>query len=295
MHRRQFMISSLSLIALSPLLLAKTAPQSLSPKIKHHFGDSLVSSYKDSLGNLYRISSDDYKLSLLDHNSQEHWSIEGLELNKPRLNFPTKLVSDDYSRLYIVEKEPNTIKFIQPGQKKLHTLKLDSRDTIVVNDILANTDGTLYIADSFNHRILHVSHEGKILSHVGTLGSQLGSFNFPTHLQKDPWGNIHVLERGNNRISIIDSKKKIATSYGGFGNQRGHFTQLSDFKIDTKGNTYTLDRSSRDLQCFSPSGSVNAITLLDKLTEGIPHSLSMSEEQVLSVHTLLSSKEINHG
>lgn len=294
MRRRQFLISSLSLVAISPFLLAKTEPLPFSPKIEHSFTDSLVFNYKDKLGNFYKISSEDYKLSLLDKTLQESWSIEGFKSNKPLLNFPTKLVSDDDRRLYIVEKEPNVIKFIQPGQEKLYILKLDTKDTVYVNDILPNPDGTLYIADSRNHRVLHISHEGKILDHIGMLGLGVGSLNFPTHLQKDPWGNIHVLEHGNNRISIIDNKRKIATTYGGSGKRRGQFNQLSDFRIDAKGNTYTLDRCSRELQCFSPSGSVNAITLLDKTTEGIPYSLSLSEEQILNVHTLLPSKEVSY-
>lgn len=61
-------------------------------------------------------------------------------------------------------------------------------------------DGTLFIADGHNDRILKVTLEGKVLGAFGGNGRMPGELNFVHHLAVDPDGNIFASEIKNQRV-----------------------------------------------------------------------------------------------
>lgn len=70
--------------------------------------------------------------------------------------------------------------------------------------IFVDEDGTIYIADFFNHRIVQWKpnmNEGKVVAGGNGQGDRRGQLNFPTDVIKDQIHNsLIICERGNKRV-----------------------------------------------------------------------------------------------
>ncbi len=89
--------------------------------------------------------------------------------------------------------------------------------------VLAAPDGSLYIADTGNHRIRRVAPDGSISAFAGTghpgfsgdLGSALNAeFNGPTGMALDSSGTLYVADTNNNRVRRIDPSGIVTTIAG---------------------------------------------------------------------------------
>lgn len=82
-------------------------------------------------------------------------------------------------------------------------------------------DGTLFVADSGNHRIRTVSQNGDVrtLAGSGTPGHKDGSgtsaqFKYPVGIAVDADGTIFVTDRANHRVRKVTAKGTVSTLAG---------------------------------------------------------------------------------
>lgn len=66
--------------------------------------------------------------------------------------------------------------------------------------VTVDSEGSIYVADFFNHRIQKLDSEGEFLLTFGAKGNDLGQFEHPTDFAIDGEGNIYVVDFGNDRI-----------------------------------------------------------------------------------------------
>ena len=84
-------------------------------------------------------------------------------------------------------------------------------------------DGTLYVADSRNHRIQHLSTSGEVLHIWGTFADLAkgdapgGTFNEPWSVAVDSKGNVYVADTWNHRIQKFTSDGQFIKMWGTFG------------------------------------------------------------------------------
>ena len=62
------------------------------------------------------------------------------------------------------------------------------------------SDGSVYVADQFNHRIQKFTSEGVFVSEWGTEGSGDGQFNWPGGVAVASDGSVYIADTGNDRI-----------------------------------------------------------------------------------------------
>ena len=62
-------------------------------------------------------------------------------------------------------------------------------------------DGTLYIVDGYNNRVVKTDLKGKVLGAFGEQGRGPGQLNYSHHIAVDGDGNIYVSEIKNQRVS----------------------------------------------------------------------------------------------
>jgi DNA-binding beta-propeller fold protein YncE len=65
-------------------------------------------------------------------------------------------------------------------------------------------DGTLWVADTDNHRVQHLALDGSPLATYGSMGAALGQLSNPRAVAIDPAGGIYVADTGNNRVVHLD-------------------------------------------------------------------------------------------
>lgn len=142
---------------------------------------------------------------------------DGRLATEAQLSYPRGLAFDQTGNLYISDDGTNRVRVIDP-QGHIHAFAgtgeygdAGDGDSALKAKLsgpagLAIDHGTLYIADSGNHRVRKVNSDGTI-NPVGT-GATL---SVPVAIATDDRGVIFVADQGNNRVLRIDAGGTITT------------------------------------------------------------------------------------
>ncbi|MFN8378987.1 MAG: YIP1 family protein [Anaerolineae bacterium] len=120
-------------------------------------------------------------------------------------------------------------------------------------DMFLAPDGSLYIADTGNGRIVRLDSNFQIVAEYG--GDILNS---PTGLYVDENGTIYVADAGANTIVILDSEGNLVNTFGRpseplFGARREFLPRK--IAVDARGNLYIVSEGSVDgLVMLNPDG-----------------------------------------
>jgi len=123
-------------------------------------------------------------------------------------------------------------------------------------------DGSLFVADSRNNRIVHLK-DGKVVNTWGTLSILVddhppdGTFNEPWGIAVSPDGQfIYVADTWNHRIQKFSVKGEYITSWGYFGQNEDEYAFWGprDIAIDSEGNLYISNTGNKRINVFSPKG-----------------------------------------
>ena len=131
--------------------------------------------------------------------------------------------------------------------------------------VAIDSEGNVYISDTFNNRIRKVDSEGIITTFAGTgdrgrfeadeIGdggpATEGKLRGPTGLAFDAEGSLYITDFGNSRIRKVDTEV-IITTFAGTGERSfsgddgpagvAQFSSPLGFEIDGDGNFYLTDR-----------------------------------------------------
>jgi sugar lactone lactonase YvrE/microcystin-dependent protein len=134
-------------------------------------------------------------------------------------------------------------------------------------------DGTIYVADTANHRIRKVTPEGVVTTLAGDgngrwvdgIGSG-ASFNSPKGVAIGSDGNIYVGDTGNNRIRKVTPDGVVTTVAGsgtaGFLDGTGSaatFNSPIGVAVAPDGNIYVADYTNNRIRKVTPGGVVTTL------------------------------------
>jgi tripartite motif-containing protein 71 len=153
---------------------------------------------------------------------------------------PTGLAFDSQGNLYVADTGNHRIQKLGPDGRPLaqwgglhfpHGIAVDAEDAVYVSassglskytsngDLLADwtssaqfgdpyglvvgPDGTVYVADTDNGRIVALSPAGDVQATWGNEGAAVGQLKYPEAVAIDNQGKIYVADRGNDRIQTF--------------------------------------------------------------------------------------------
>ncbi|MEA3326584.1 MAG: TIGR03663 family protein [Chloroflexota bacterium] len=127
-------------------------------------------------------------------------------------------------------------------------------------------DGSFYIADSLNHRILHLDSQGSLLHTWGEYGASdfnnnimavEGTFNEPWGVAVGPDGSVYVTDTWNSRIQKFSSDGEFLTMWGQFGaaETRYHFWGPRGIAVDQDGRVFVTDTGNKRVAIFDNDGN----------------------------------------
>ncbi len=131
--------------------------------------------------------------------------------------------------------------------------------------IAVAADGTIYVADARNHRIQHLSADGKVLQTWGTFadvskGAESapgGTFNEPWGIAVAPDGSVFVADTWNNRIQKFSADGKFIKMWGYFGQaeQPDAFWGPRGLAISPLGQLLVTDTGNKRVVVFDLDGN----------------------------------------
>jgi len=151
----------------------------------------------------------------------------------------------------------NRIFGVAVGKKSGEVVGLDVQSEIQLDSpggIATDRSGSIYIADTGNHRFLKINPQGKLLIAKGSFGWAREQFREPTDLVVDSNNNIYVVDTGNNRIQKFDFSGNLIAIWGKKGDQPGQFNEPRYIAKDRWDNIYVVDHGNRRIQVFDLNG-----------------------------------------
>jgi predicted membrane-bound mannosyltransferase/sugar lactone lactonase YvrE len=125
-------------------------------------------------------------------------------------------------------------------------------------------DGSLFVADSFNHRIQHLSADGSFTSAWGTQSDPAntenpgGSFSEPWGVAVSPDGRfVYVADTWNHRIQKFTANGTFVTVWGIFANDNQPMSLYGprDVVVAADGNVLVTDTGNKRIVVYDPSGN----------------------------------------
>lgn len=133
-------------------------------------------------------------------------------------------------------------------------------------NLAVGPDGSIYVADSGNHRIQVFDPQGNFITKWGSMGTEPGQFNEPWDVAVAQDGTVFVADTWNHRIQAFTSTGEFLRSFGTFANvqtdaqaEPGTFWGPRGLAIDAEGNLYVTDTGNKRVEKFSPEGEFLAL------------------------------------
>jgi sugar lactone lactonase YvrE len=123
-------------------------------------------------------------------------------------------------------------------------------------------DGSLYVADSRNHRIQHLATDGTVLQTWGGFADSSqgkppeGMFNEPWGVAVAPDGSVFVSDTWNHRVQKFTSDGKFIKTWGVSGQPDSPFNFYGPrgIAVDKNGNVYVADTGNNRIVIFDGNG-----------------------------------------
>ena len=134
--------------------------------------------------------------------------------------------------------------------------------------IAAGLNGDLYVADSRNHRILHIAIDGNLLHEWGTFADQatgeapIGTFNEPWGVAVGPDGSVYVSDTWNHRVQKFTEDGKPIMMWGQYGQplpevpeSKNSFWGPRGIAVDLQERVFVADTGNKRIVVFDADGN----------------------------------------
>ena len=212
-----------------------------------------------------------------------------------RLNQPGGLAFDTQGNLYIADSQNGSVRRVTPGGV-ISTVAGTGSPGLGTGDggpatsgrmfrvyaVAVDSQGNLYIPDTFNNKVRKVNSAGIISTFAGNGnggfsgdGSQAttAQLNEPYAVAADASGNVYIVDAHNNRVRKVAANGVITTVAGngslGFGGDGGPATSAplpfstsgisGGLAVDAAGNLYITDSNNNRIRKVTSGGIISTI------------------------------------
>ena len=130
--------------------------------------------------------------------------IGGNGLRPGRFTYPRAMDIDERTKTILVVDKRARIQRLAADGTPLQEWSTPTRKNGNPTGIFVDQDGTIFVADTHEHRVLVYEPDGTLRASFGQYGETLGEFIYPTDIARDGQGRLWVSEYGgNDRIQVF--------------------------------------------------------------------------------------------
>ncbi|TFH34236.1 MAG: hypothetical protein E4G99_09910, partial [Anaerolineales bacterium] len=130
-------------------------------------------------------------------------------------------------------------------------------------DLAIAPDGSVYIADTANHRVQHLSADGEVLqvwgsyANVSSGDAPGGTFNEPWGITVSEQGWVYVADTWNHRIQWFTAEGEFLGMLGreGLGDEPDAFWGPRDVGVDLEGRIFVSDTGNKRVKMYDQQGN----------------------------------------
>ncbi|TMC60863.1 MAG: TIGR03663 family protein [Chloroflexi bacterium] len=172
---------------------------------------------------------------------------------------PTQLPPADVEKN---DKELQDKSVSAPAKVALGTSGKDNGQFVAPKGLSVAATGSLFVADTNNHRIQLFDASGKFVMAFGSQGNGPGQFQEPWDVATGPDGSIYVADTWNHRIQKFDARGNYVTAWGQFIDVGGQAAPDKPFAfygpravaVDSEGNVWVVDTGNKRVVKFDANG-----------------------------------------
>jgi sugar lactone lactonase YvrE len=175
-------------------------------------------------------------------------------------------------RLYVADYFRDSIEVFDFNGIHLDTIVVTDDEDAGLNNpggVDVFDDGSVLVADTYNHRVVRLSADGLVVrswGERGRAGRARGEFRYPSDVEIAPDGGFFVADAYNHRIQRFDAEGRLTDAWGGLfalglpGSFNGWFNVVSSIDLGADGDSIlAVDFFNQRIQCFSLDGELLAI------------------------------------
>ncbi len=121
---------------------------------------------------------------------------------------------------------------------------------------------SIYVADTWNHRIQKLDAEGTLITAWGMFGQYApgdaggaSAFYGPRGVAVGPDGSVYVTDTGNKRVQVFDAEGAFLRQWGGGGVIEGYLDEPVGIAVGPDGSIYVADTWNQRVQVFDAAGN----------------------------------------
>lgn len=124
------------------------------------------------------------------------------------------------------------------------------------SDVNFGPDNTYIAVDNDNHRVVSLTHSGRLVWATGTMGRNPGEFRFPFLMDIDRLGRIYIVEAINTRLQVLESNGEFARFIGEWGIEPGQFFRPKGVVVNDANEVFASDSYLGVIQVFKREGGL---------------------------------------
>ena len=178
-------------------------------------------------------------------------------------NLPRNLAVAADGTLYVADTNNHRILHINTNGETLHewgsfadsnTMEAEAPPGTFYEpwSIAIGTDGSVFVADTWNHRIQKFTPDGRFITQWGVFGQAEtpDAFWGPRDIAINDQGHLFITDTGNKRIAVFDQNGNFITQFGEAGLLAGQFDEPVGIALDDEGRVYVADTWNQRVQVF---------------------------------------------
>ena len=174
---------------------------------------------------------------------------------KGQLKRPTGLVvRNDTNELFVVDTIASQVlvydQNTQTLKKRIGQQARSAAGFHYPTSIARSRSGDMYVTDTLNYRIQHLTKALEFSDSFGQAGDGPGDFSRPKGVATDSDGNVYVVDALFDNVQIFDRNGKLLMVFGSPGSREGEFWLPSAIFIDQQDRIYVSDTYNKRVQVF---------------------------------------------